>query len=125
MVSRGYCGLLAALFCGVTQAATPGLFLDAEPGAARSVAGHPAWRDMPAFPGQLNPEPARESSDFIDRSGNSGVRGGGHSFDTASPLLNAIAEGGSKSPIPETEDPVPEPFGAILIPPVVGRRRLI
>lgn len=125
MVSRGYCSLLAALFCGVTQAATPDPFLDAEPGAVRSVAGHPAWRDMSAFPVQPKPEPARESPDFMDRSGNSGVRAGGHSFDTVSPVLKANAEGGGKSPLPETDDPVPEPFGAILIPPVVGRRRLI
>jgi hypothetical protein len=125
MVFRGCFGLLAVLFCGVVQAASSGLYLDVEPADVRSIAGNPAMWGMFAYAGQPQPEPAREDSDLIDRSGNAGGRTDNRSFYTVSPVLSSNVGGGGKLPHAEIEDPIPEPYGAILVPPVVGRRRLI
>jgi hypothetical protein len=81
---------------------------------------------MSVYAGQPQKESVREGFEFIDRSsGNADVRTASRSFYTVSPVLDANAEGEGKLQLAETENPIPEPFGAILVPPIVGRRRHI
>lgn len=136
MVLHGSCGLLAVLFCGVAQAASSGLFLDMEAGPARASSANQGWWGKGALVIQPPPEAARQGFDVIERPGNPGARTGGRSFlalsvpapggpgfmNAGAPVPNSA--GVPASPIPETGDPVPEPFGSILVPPVVGRRRI-
>lgn len=136
---RWYGSVMAILICGWAQAAPHHrVNLDAESGPARLVAGSGGARDLSGYAARPRPELMREGRDSTGRSENSGVRKDSLSFvvmsvadsgeygitQLVSPVLNVPSPGGSEALLLQKDDPVPEPYGVILVPPLVARRRL-